>query len=125
MIETIKLRNPIEINGKKVKELSYDLDLITPAAFAEANGKKSKSVGATNISGATAELDYTFHLYLAFAAIIAVDPEIDYADLERITGRDVGTLMQIGRGFFIELDDSAQSSSEEPSEITPESITQA
>jgi len=121
---TIALRNPITINGKMVKELTYDANEITPAMFAEADARKMLASGAKsgNLSGAV-ELDYGLHLYLGFAAIIAVNPEIDFTDLERIKGPDVMQVMKVGRNFIISSAVSEEDSSDEQSEITPELST--
>ncbi len=121
---TIVLRNPITINGKMVKELTYDANEITPAMFAEADARKMLASGAKsgNLSGAV-ELDYGLHLYLGFAAIIAVNPEIDFTDLERIKGPDVMQVMKVGRNFIISSAASEEDSSDEQSEITPELST--
>ncbi|CDG37254.1 hypothetical protein CTHBC1_2671 [Acetivibrio thermocellus BC1] len=121
---TIVLRNPITINGKKVNELTYDANEITPAMFAEADARKMLASGAKsgNLSGAV-ELDYGLHLYLGFAAIIAVNPEIDFTDLERIKGPDVMQVMKVGRNFIISSAASEEDSSDEQSEITPELST--
>ena len=121
---TIVLRNPITINGKTVKELTYDANEITSAMFAEADARKMLASGAKsgNLSGAV-ELDYGLHLYLGFAAIIAVNPEIDFTDLERIKGPDVMQVMKVGRNFIISSAVSEEDSSDEQSEITPELST--
>jgi hypothetical protein len=121
---TIVLRNPITINGKTVKELTYDANEITSAMFAEADARKMLASGAKsgNLSGAV-ELDYGLHLYLGFAAIIAVNPEIDFTDLERIKGPDVMQVMKVGRNFIISSAVSGEDSSDEQSEITPELST--
>jgi len=121
---TIALRNPITINGKMVKELTYDANEITPAMFAEADARKMLASGAKsgNLSGAV-ELDYGLHLYLGFAAIIAVNPEIDFTDLERIKFPDVMQVMKVGRNFIISSAVSEEDSSDEQSEITPELST--
>ena len=121
---TIALRNPITINGKMVKELTYDANEITPAMFAEADARKMLASGAKsgNLSGAV-ELDYGLHLYLGFAAIIAVNPGIDFTDLERIKGPDVMQVMKVGRNFIISSAASEEDSSDEQSEITPELST--
>mgnify|MGYP001285293427 FL=1 len=121
---TIVLRNPITINGKTVKELTYDANEITSAMFAEADARKMLASGAKsgNLSGAV-ELDYGLHLYLGFAAIIAVNPEIDFTDLERIKGPDVMQVMKVGRNFIISSAASEEDSSDEQSEITPELST--
>jgi len=121
----LKLTNPIEINGKKVAELSYDSDAITAIQFAEADAKKMRASGSKggNLSGAV-ELDYGFHLYLGFAAIIAANPEIDMTDLERIKGYDVMEVMKVGRNFILKQGAaSAAEGSDEQSETTPEPST--
>lgn len=82
MKNTIKLDNPVQINGKSYNELTYDISEITAQAFAEADARKLSASGSKNGNAAgAAELDYGLHLYLGFAAIIAVNPEIDISDL--------------------------------------------
>lgn len=126
-MESIKLRNPIMINGKKVAELTHDANEITPQGFAEADARKMKASGSKggNLSGAV-ELDYGLHLYLGFAAIQAVNPSYDITDLERIKGSDVMEVMKIGRNFTISsAGKSLDDDSEDASETTPESTTPA
>ena len=121
----INLKNAIEINGKKVNTLTYDTEAITAEQFAEADARKMRASGAKggNLSGA-AELDYSFHLYLGFAAIIAVNAEIDFSDLERIKGYDVMEVMKVGRNFIMKPgEDSLADDSDEQSETTPEPST--
>ena len=120
----IVLNNPITINGKKVKKLTYDANEITPAMFAEADARKMAASGSKkgNLSGAV-EIDYGLHLYLGFAAIIAANPEVDIADLERIKGTDVIQVMKIGRNFIISSAGSKENNSDEQSETTPELST--
>lgn len=127
-MEKITLKNPILINGKKVSELTYDINEITPAGFAEAEFRKTRANGSKGApSSAAIELDYSLHLYLGFAAIIAVNPEIDWADLERAKGTDVMAVMKVGRNFIIasagtSTDDDSESASETtPGSTTPES----
>lgn len=121
----ITLNNPITVNGKIVKTLTYDANEITSAMFAEADSRKMRASGAKsgNLSGAV-EVDYGLHLYLGFAAITAVNPEIDITDLERIKGPDVMKVMKVGRNFIISsAGNSEQDSSGEQSETTPEPST--
>ena len=121
----ITLKNAIEINGKKIKTLTYDTDAITAAQFAEADARKMRASGSKggNLSGAV-ELDYSFHLYLGFAAIVAVNTEIDISDLERIKGYDVMEVMKVGRNFILKQGAaSAAEGSDEQSETTPEPST--
>lgn len=126
-METIKLKNPIMINGKKIVELAHDANEITPQAFAEADARKMKASGSKggNLSGAV-ELDYGLHLYLGFAAIQAVNPSYDIADLERVKGPDVMEVMRVGRNFTISSAAKSQGDdSDGASETTQESTTQA
>lgn len=122
-MDKLTLIHPIEINGKQVKDLTYDIRAITVAQFAEAESKKLSSTSKGR-AGAF-EVDYTLHLYLGMMAVIAVNPEIDVTDLERITGSDIMELMKIGRNFILGKSEepSGESSSDEPCETTPEPST--
>jgi len=124
MKETLVLNNPIEINGKTVKELTYDIDEISGDLFAEADAKKMVASGSKNgnLSGA-AEIDYSFQLYLGYAAIIAVNPEIDWSDLKRVKGADLMKIMRIGRAFIVGSGASQEEDSEEPTETMEEPST--
>ena len=126
-MDTIKLRNPILINGKTVSELTYDANEITPSGFAEAEYRKTRANGSNGApSSAAAELDFSLHVYLGFAAILAVNPEYDFNDLERIHGKDLVDVMKVGRNFTIGSEaESQDETSESVSETTPESTTQA
>lgn len=123
---TIKLGNPIMINNKMVDELPYDTDEITGLHFAEADAKRRMAAGSKNVSIApAAEFDYSMHLYLGFAAVVAANPAYDFADLERVHGRDVVEIMQVGRNFILKSDKSETDSSDEPTANMPVPSTQA
>lgn len=124
MKETLVLNNPIEINGRTVKELTFDIDEISGDLFAMADAKKMVASGSKNgnLSGA-AEIDYSFQLYLGYAAIIAVNPEIDWSDLKRVKGTDLMKIMRIGRAFIVGSGASQEEDSEEPTETTEEPST--
>ena len=126
-MDTLKLKNPIKIDGKEVKELAYDINEIDALLFAEADAKKKAATGMKTMSlSPAAEFDPGLHLYLGFAAIIAVNRNIDFADLERMKGRDTMEVMKIGRNFMLSSEeDSQESDSDELSETTPESTTPA
>lgn len=126
-METLKLKNPIKIDGKDVAELTYDANEIDGILFATAEAKRKSAAGMKNVSiTPAAEFDYGLHLYLGFAAIIAVNRTIDFSDLERIKGRDVVEVMNVGRNFMLKSEQDAQANdSDEPTGTTPESTTPA
>lgn len=122
----IKLANPIAVNGKTLAELQYNTEEITGALFCEADSKRRFAAGTKNVSIApAAEFDYGLHLYLGFAACIATDTDIDFNDLERIHGADLIKVMEVGRNFIMQSEDSEQKASDELSEITAAPSTQA
>lgn len=127
MKEILKLKNPIKIDGKDVAEVTYDANEIDGILFATAESKKKAAAGMKNTTiSPAAEFDYGLHLYLGFAAIVAVNPTYDFSDVERIKGRDVVEVMAIGRNFMlVSGQEQPQSDSEEPTETTPESTTRA
>ncbi len=126
-MKTLKLTNPIMINGEKIAELTYDTNEIDGVLFATAETKKKAAAGMKNMTiSAAAEFDFALHLYLGYAAIIAVNPTYDFSDLERIKGHDTVEVMGIGRNFMLASDKAAQESdSDAPTETTPESTTPA
>lgn len=132
MKNTLVLDHPLLINGKTYTELDYDAEEITALQFADADARRLlATTSRVSTSGKignnlSAELDYTFHLYLGFAAVQAVNPEIDMSDLERAKGDDVRQFMAIGRNFM--LGRAAASASEDgesakQSETTPVATT--
>ena len=127
MAEVLKLKNPIKLDGKDVTEVTYDSNEIDGILFATAEAKRKMSAGMKNASiTPAAEFDFSLHLYLGFAAIIAVNPGYDFSDVERIKGKDVVKVMSIGRNFMLgSAQEQQRSDSDEPTETTPESTTQA
>lgn len=124
---TLKLKNPIMINGEKVTEVTHDSNEIDGILFATAESKRKAAAGMKNTTiTPAAEFDFGLHLYLGFAAIVAVNPSYDFSDVERIKGHDVVEVMAIGRNFMLSSDQGQPGSdSDEPIETTPESTTQA
>lgn len=117
---TLVLDNPIPINGKDVKELTYDPQEITADLFNIACAKSAAMDKTKSFSFKFKENDHALHLYLGMMAIIAVNPGIDVSDLERIKGFDVLSLTNIGHFFTLrrEAAVSEENSSDERSENT-------
>ena len=124
---TIKLKNPIMINGEKITEVTHESTEIDGILFATAESKRKAAAGMKNATIApAAEFDFGLHLYLGFAAIIAVNPSYDFSDMERIKGHDLVAVMGIGRNFMLSSEKGPQrNDSGEPTETMPESTTPA
>ena len=101
MRNKITLQEPVTINGKQVAELSYDPMEITAQQFSEACARSSAIDKNKSFSFKMRENDYALHLYLGMMAIIAVNPDIDITDLERIKGFDVLAIADIGMLFTL------------------------
>lgn len=133
MRKTLKLIKPLKINGTERTKLDYDIEEITGEQFDEADTRAAaKAVELGRYKMAVAETDTAFQKYLGMMAIIAVNPEIDIADLERIKGIDLMNVMRIGRNFTkgtVEEEEEMEevleeNSSEEPTEPMQEPTTQ-
>ena len=125
MSKTLVLDTPIKINGNLVSELPYDGQKMTVDLYLSAC---ARSAAATASGGASAasmkikEVDYILHFYLGCACVIACNNEIDFADLERVSGFDVLDLTNIG-SFFIyrkSAEPSGENDSENSGETTPD-----
>lgn len=123
----LTLKNPVMIDGKAIGEMTYDSNEIDGVLFITAEAKKKAAAGMKNTTiSPAAEFDTGLHLYLGFAAIIAVNPSYDFSDVERIKGHDIVEVMTIGRNFILTSEQGQQESgSDEPTETMPESTTQA
>ena len=126
MSKKITLDNPITINGKKYKELSYDAESITGQQFCEACSLAA-SKGQKGLAVGVQENDYKLHFYLGIMAIIVKHPEIDVAELEKVQGFDILRITNIGRFFTFmkSAEASEENNSEEPSEPMPSTTAQA
>lgn len=121
MAEKIILSKPIKVNGSDVKELSYDIDSITPEQYLEADARASTGLAAKGIQNMNlAEFNSALHFYLGCYAIISLNQSIDIMDLMRVSGRDINKIRKVGRIFFNDTapDEEQEEtlSTEEPSE---------
>ena len=111
MEKKLILSNPIMIDGKEVKELSYAPEEITCEQFDEIDNLVSK--GRDPRTMVMAENDSKRHRYIAMMAIVAANPKIDISDLMRIKGvHDTEQLRIDGRTFMF---GSLEATSEENS----------
>lgn len=126
-METLTLRNPIKIDGKEVTEVTYDTNEIDGVLFATAEAKRKSAAGIKDMAiSPAAEFDFSLHLYMGFAAIVAVNPAYSFEDVARIKGHDTVEVMKIGRNFILASGkEQPESDSEKPTETTPASTTQA
>ena len=126
MSKTLKLTTPILVNGNEVNELTYNTNEITGELFLTACSKSS-ILGSAQNSAAMMEIDTALHMQLGKAAVIAINPKIDWGDLDRVKGFDLVALANIGRFFILGKSEvgSEESSSADMSETTPEHSTQA
>jgi len=134
MLETIELRSPVLIDGKRVRELTYDVDLVSSDQFIEAEILAANvATMLRKVSTKVVELDAGFQYYLGVMAILAVNPSYAIEDIERIKGPDVLKVMKVGRNFMTadaEEDEDEDSASiedledEEPEDDPEESCLQ-
>lgn len=127
MKKTLTLESAILINGNNVTELTYDEQEITALQFSEACARSSAIDKTKTFSFKMRENDYALHLYLGMMAVVAVNPDIDITDLERVKGFDTLKLADIGMLFTLRRSEetSEESNSDEQSEVTPKRTAQA
>lgn len=123
---TLVLDNPIKINGKDVSELTYDPQAITAEQFSIACAKSAAMDKSKTFTFKAKENDYALHMYIGMMAVLAVNPDIDITDLERIQGFDILDLTNIGTFFIMRKSavPSPVSNSAEQSANTDDTSTQ-
>ena len=127
MKNILTLNNPITINGQECTELTYDAQEITAEQFSLAASRSAAVAKSKTLTLNMRESDYSFHLYLGMMAVLAVNPQIDLSDLERMKGYDTLAMADIGMLFTSRRLEAAsgQNSCEKPLENTPEPSTPA
>lgn len=118
----IELKKAIMIDGKEVKNLTYDTDKITVELYLRALSHAIIMSGG--ITGANIKLDAGAHLVLGMYAVIAENPKYDITDIERVSGSDIFQFVDIGMAFIIGREELIAEPSEKQSETTPKPSTQ-
>lgn len=119
MKKTYKFVKPIKINNEPVSEIEYDEEEITVGLFAEACDKSVQQ-------NAMKEFNEKLHLNLFWAAVIAVNPNVEFTTLNQIRGiKDIMQMTEIGEVFTRSWDNSDENTSDELSGITPDTSTPA
>ncbi len=111
-MKKLTLTYPIKINGHEVTELTFDETEISGVQFAAANRAYQRMMG--NDFSALPSLDPTYQMYLGFAAVLAVNPQYSFEDLQNLRWTDCGALQQIGLRFFVQGADSLEKACEVP-----------
>ncbi len=121
MKTTIKLKNPIKVDGKEVKELPFDTDVFTLEEMQRANRKLAKLKEVTYV----AEVDPDYQFIVASLIVEkTTQNKISSEDLSRLKGIDLFALMREGRDFLLESDEEVQENTVEQSEPIAESTEQ-
>lgn len=110
------LTTPIKVNGKTVKKIPYDFDVLTVEDIVSLNkGREKAGLSSAVVSQ---ELDQYCQLALFKRAAMAVNPSVDENDLGRMSAKDGIKAMRLARDFF--LDDETPEASEVMEEPTSE-----
>ena len=116
-MQSIRLQNPILVDGVRLRELTYDTEAITAEQFIEAEAYSANiSQTRQRAYNKVAELDSGFHLALGMMAVGAANETLGIDDVARVKGIDLVRLMEVGRNFMMtsaEEDEGAESLPEE------------
>lgn len=104
--QKLMLTRETEINGKKVKEIEYDLDSLTGEAMEIA----MKELAINSYIPSVQEVDPLLHAHL-----FAQSANLDYLDIRRLSIKDYSKATTTVRNFFAQdlMDSQGRSSSEE------------
>ena len=120
-VQTIKLRNPLLVNGVDRKELTYDIEALTIDHITKAEAYKQRK---GSISSTHAIFDYSLQYAIGMQAIMAVNSDISEEDLSRIKGFDVNKIAKVGIDFFKGSEEVSEgNTSEKPQEDTQDTTT--
>ena len=115
---TIKLANPIKVDGKEVKELPFDTSL-----FGIDELKRANAMAAKENKGVITAQETDFNYHFAVASLVvekSSESKITCEDLRRLKGSDLFFLQSKGRDFLLESAIREQETLEGESEDTEE-----
>lgn len=121
-MEKITLSHKWEVNGKRVREISYDPAKLTVVEYQNALKRLKPAPGQMSI----AINDYALHLELGKEIILATNKEKGFAieDFDRLICSDIWKVQAVGMRFFGGTpEEQTEDNSEEPSSNTPTAST--
>lgn len=92
-LEVVKLRKSIMINGKEIREIVLDFDLLTGAVIREV---EQEMMAHKVVALGGAALSQTFNMYVAARAA-----RMNIHDLERMNIRDVTRITTLTQNFLM------------------------
>lgn len=102
--ETLKtrllLKHPLKVAGKMIDHIDFDLDALTAADMHWAS-KYLKNLG---IPVSIQALDYDYQLTLFRRAVKKRMPDVEFADLMRLSAADATTATGLVRDFLLDKD---------------------
>lgn len=110
MVEILKLKNPIKINGEEVNEVTYDFEALTPDDMGEA---EKRMIQNKKTPAQIEEFNYTWHSYLFAAAAVKANPQNDVSDYRRLQGSDAVAARKLARNFIMAAEDGEEKTSDE------------
>lgn len=96
----LKLKHPLKVAGKMLDHIDYDLDGLTAADMHWAS-KYLKNLG---IPVSIQALDYDYQLTLFRRAVKKTMPDVEYADLMRLSAADATVATGLVRDFLLGQD---------------------
>ena len=111
ILDKMKLKKPIMIDGVEIKEIKYDFEGLTQKDMADAEKRMVASTGQAPIS--LEEANYAWHAYLFSAAAAKANPKSDISDFMRMEGSDAIKARKLGRNFLLNAEDGDPENLEE------------
>ena len=94
------LKKPIKIAGKEFRHLDFDFDELTAADLHQA----SKYLKERGIPVSIPALDYEYQFTLFVRTVRKKMPEVEYADLMRLSATDAAKATGLVRDFLLDKD---------------------